>query len=129
MPKKNKAAKNTKSNTRGLVEKRDLVEADIENQVYGIIEKVLGDRYFDVKCFDAVSRRCRVRNKRLKIQAHEYVIVALREFDNKTGDIIYRYNPEEVRDLQKKGILSNTDITESTNNAVEDEDIFVFEDI
>ena len=105
MPKKKKCGKNKKSNTFGQVEKRQLIEADLDGQIYGIVEKALGDRYFEVSCVDNKKRRCKVRNKRLKIQIQECVIVALRDFDDKNGDIIYRYNADEVRSLQKDGIL------------------------
>lgn len=130
MPKKNKAAKNTKSNTSGIVEKRELIEADLDGQVYGIIERVLGGCYFDVNCLDAKKRRCKVRNKRLKLQVRDCVIVALREFEEKTGDIIYKYNSDEVRELQKKGVICNLEVSDCTaNNNESDDEAFIFENI
>ena len=133
MPKKKKCGKNTKSNTFGQVEKRKLIEADLDGQVYGIIEKVLGDRYFEVNCVDNTKRRCRVRSKRLKIQVKECVIVALRNFDDKNGDIIYRYNSDEVRSLQKNGVLPGPatlgSVREDTLEDTPEDDGFIFEDI
>jgi initiation factor 1A len=131
MPKKKKCGKNTKSNTNGHVEKRKLIEADLDGQIYGIVEKALGDRYFEVDCTDNKKRRCRVRSKRLKIQVQECVIVALRDFDDNNGDIIYRYNPDEVRSLQKEGILPGPEILGGIKeDGLEDVgDGFSFEDI
>ena len=132
MPKKVKAGKNNKS--KHPQEKRTLEEANLNNfQIYGIIEKALGDRFFEVNCLDNKKRRCRVRNKRLKIKSNECVIIALRSYDDNNGDIIYRYDMEEVRQLQKKNILPSDDIIGCIrdNNILEDneDDGFVFEDI
>ena len=133
MPKKKKCGKNTKSNKVHNIEKRKLIEADSDGQVYGLVEKVLGDRYFDVKCVDGMKRRCRVRSKRLKIQTQECVIVALRDFDPNNGDIIYKYNPDEVRELQKNNILPSVNIfgtvREDGPEKEDEEDGFIFEDI
>ena len=130
MPKKKKAGKNRK--TKGVLrEKRKLVEPDLDCQVFGVLEKALGSRFFDVKCLDGQMRRCKVRNKRMKVKKDDVVIVSLREFDDKNADIIYRYNSEEVRELQRNGSLpSRGDISiknESKDN--EDDCAFEFDDI
>jgi len=104
MPKKKKAGKNTKS-FGVATEKRKLIEADVDGQVYGILEKALGCGFFEVNCLDDVKRRCKARSKRLKVNSGDYVIVSIREFDDKTSDIIYKYEDDEVRKLQNLGIL------------------------
>ena len=109
MPKKQKAGKNKKSSNMNA-EKRKLIEADLDGQVYGIIEKVLGDRFFTVNCLDNTKRRCKVRQKRMKVKDGDCVIVALREFDDNNADIIYKYDSAEVRQLQKDGILPNSEV-------------------
>lgn len=104
MPKKKKGGKNTKAS--GIAtEKRKLLEADVDGQVYGILEKALGCGFFEVNCFDHIKRRCKARSKRMKVTSGDYVIVSIREFDEKTSDIIYKYDSDEVRKLQKLGIL------------------------
>ena len=130
MPKKQKSGKNTKSSSSN-VEKRKLLEADLNGQVYGIVEKALGDRFFTVNCLDTVKRRCKVRQKRIKVKEGDYVIVALRDFDDANADIIYKYDSCEVRLLQKNEILPNTDVTGVVCNDenVKEEEGFVFEDI
>jgi translation initiation factor 1A len=130
MPKKKKAGKNAK-NASINVEKRQLVEADLDGQVYGILEKALGNRFFTVKCLDSVIRRCKVRKKRMKVKEGDCVIIALRDFDDNNADIIYKYDSDEVRQLQKSGILPSVDFI-STNKDESDEmddDGFDFEDI
>lgn len=129
MPKKQKAGKNKKSSSVN-VEKRKLIEADLDGQVYGIIEKALGDRYFTVNCLDNMKRRCRVRQKRIKVKEGDCVIVALRDFDDHNADIIYKYDSVEVRQLQKDGILPDSEVIGAFNDEKEnDDDGFLFEDI
>lgn len=120
MPPKGKTAKH-KKNGGCVVVKRDLVEVE-EGQVYGIVEKALGSLYFTVKCFDDKTRRCKLRNQKkkkmkMKITVDSVVIVSLREFDAKdsTGDIIYKYEPDEVRQLQKEYILPSFNVVNTDN--------------
>ena len=129
MPKKKKAGKNTKS--KGIVlEKRTLLEPSLDGQVFGVLEKALGSRFFDVKCLDSVMRRCKVRKKRLKVQQGDVVIVSLRDFDDKNADIIHRYHAEEVRELQKNGSLPSSIIISKNDAFMEDDDCaFDFDDI
>ena len=130
MPKKKKAGKNTKS--KNIVQlKRDLIEPDLNCQVFGILTKTLGSRFFDVTCLDGKQRRCKVRSKRLKVKPSDVVIISLREFDDKNADIIYKYNSEEVRELQRIGSLPNTESlgVKLDENDVEDECGFDFDDI
>ena len=132
MPKNAKKKKNNK-NRHTVVEQRKLVEANLESQVYGILEKTLGSRYFTVNCMDNVVRRCRVRNKRMKVKDGDICIIALRDFDENNADIIYKYNDDEVRILQKEGIIptDNSIGYKSTMDADTDtiEDSFIFEDL
>jgi translation initiation factor 1A len=132
MPKKQKAGKNSKTKN-GVTEKRQLIQADLDGQVYGVLEKELGSRFFDVMCLDNTKRRCKIRQKRLKVKHGDYVIVSLRNFDDKNADVIYKYEEDEVRLLQKMGILPITDVsvsTESIRDTNEDDIIgFSFDDI
>ena len=128
MPKKVKARKNTKNKPNE--EKRSLIEADINSQVYGTITKVLGSRFFEVNCIDNKNRRCKIRNKRIRIKINDIVIISLREFDDNNADIIYKYEDDEVRILQKKGIIPDNLLNTNKNDLDSDEDIvFDFEDI
>lgn len=132
MPKKKKAGKNSKSKNINN-EARKLVEADINGQLYGFIEKALGSCFFTVKCLDGKDRRCKVRSRRLRIEVGDCVIVALREFDDSNADIIYKYNPEEVRKLEKSGAIPTGELSKaagSNENQFDDfEETFVFDEI
>jgi translation initiation factor 1A len=130
MPKKVKARKNAKNKPND--EKRNLIEADLDNQVYGTIEKALGSRFFEVNCLDNKKRRCKVRNKRMKIKVTDTVIISLREFDDNNADIIYKYEDDEVRVLQKKGIIpENVSVNMNGEIEIDSEDdvVFDFDDI
>ena len=111
MPKNVKSKKNTK-NLNDKTEKRQIIYPD-DGQVYGIIEKALGDRYFNVFCLDENNRRCKVRKKRMKIVVGDYVIIALRLFNNDpvndVGDIIYKYESDEVRHLKINKLVPSCD--------------------
>jgi translation initiation factor 1A len=133
MPKKKKCGKNTK-NKGSNVEQRKLVEADTDGQLYGFVEKALGDKYFTVNCVDNVIRRCRVRTKRMRINAGDCIIVALRDYDDGNADIIYKYKSDEVRSLQKMGLIPDSNaiggaFKENQMIQEEEEDVFVFENI
>jgi initiation factor 1A len=125
MPKKQKCGKNKSNSVEKSNEK--LLLADIDGQVYGFIEKALGDRWFDVSCLDNKTRRCRVRSRKIKIKLQDCVIVALRNFDDKTGDIIHKYELQQIRLLQKDGILPMKDFT--SGEIKEEEEVFVFDNI
>lgn len=130
MPKKKKAGKNSK--TKGTTQiTRVLIEPDLDSQIFGVLEKALGSRFFDVNCLDGKNRRCKVRNKRMKVKQGDVVIVSLRDFDDKNADIIYKYTLEEVRELQRNGFLpeSNSMVSISHNEDEDEECVFNFEDI
>jgi len=128
MPKKNKTKKNTK-NSNSNVEKRLIIEADINGQVYGIIEKALGNRFFNVNCFDNVKRRCKIRKKRTKVDEGDCVIVSLRNFDDNNADIIHKYNSDEITYLQSVGLLPMFDITTNSSKDDNENNVFNFEEI
>lgn len=117
-----KTKKNNKSKGSTHTIEKQLLEADVNDQVYGIIEKALGACYFSVNCFDNKVRRCKNRKKRIKVNVSDIVIVSLREFED-VADIIHKYEPEEVRRLQNSGVLpSNITSTISTDDLDREDD-------
>lgn len=108
--------------------------ADDDGQIYGMVTRALGDRNFTVKCADNVERRCRcrIRSKTLK---NDYVgvivIVSLRDFDKKSGDIIHVYDAHEARKLKADNHIPEWGAAGGGVGELEqdEEDAFVFEDI
>ena len=131
MPKKKRGKKN-KKNFKEAGERRALVEADLDGQVYGFLSKALGSRYFEVKCLDNKTRRCRVRNRRMRVTAGDCCIISVREFDDKNGDIIYRYDSVEINAMKRHGLLPNSELLDDGDDCgitIEEETTFNFEDI
>ena len=130
MPKSNNKARDGKSKSSTHTIEKSILQADDDGQIYGIVEKALGGCYFSVNCFDNKTRRCKNRKKRVRVNIQDIVIVSLREFED-IGDIIHKYEQEEVRYLQNLGVLpSNITSTISTAdlNPV-DECVFDFDTI
>ena len=129
--KKKKGKRGKKAKNKGTtIVSRKIVEASIDGQVYGIVEKALGCRFFEINCLDNKKRRCKVRSKRMKIELQNVVIIALREFDDNNADIVYKYEPAEVRFLQKEGILPKSDVIGDGGIVIEEDNTgFNFEDI
>lgn len=105
MPRKSKRKQNKYKNTN-----RTLLEPDIDNQVIGFAVKALGNCFFTMKCLDGKEIRCKARSRRMWIKVNDCCIVALRDFDEKNGDIIHKYKAEEVVILKKKGFIPSISV-------------------
>lgn len=100
---KNKKKKSNKSTK----QTRQLPLADV-GQLYGISSAPLGDKRFNIQCQDGKTRICRVRGsmgkrKSNRVTAGSHVIIALREYQDDKGDIIFKLSDEEVRRLKHMG--------------------------
>jgi len=126
MPKKKKAGKNSK-NKKDVSVARSIIEPDIDSQVYGFLEKALGNRFFNVNCLDGKTRRCKVRKKRMRVLQGDLCIVSLRDWTEKEGDIIHKYYLEEVRQLQRSGKIPSSSSLGIKKDINEDEDDCVFD--
>ena len=126
MPKKAKSKKNRKNKKNMGEFKRNITYPSEMGQEYGFVTKALGCRFFDVDCLDGKKRRCIVRTRRMRIKLNAYVIVSLRDFDDKTGDIIHVYNDEEVSQLKKEGKIVQNIVEDEADD---DNFDFEFEDI
>lgn len=90
---------------------RDLVTAD-DMQIYGVVEKPLGEGRFECICSDGVERQCHVRGKMYKrvfIQKNDTLLISLREEEPEKGDIIQKYFPNEIHALKKMNEFSARD--------------------
>lgn len=77
-------------------------------EVIGTIEQRLGGNKMMVNCSDGKNRNCRVpgRLKRaLWLRPGDAVIVQPWELDKDKGDIIFKYKPNHIEWLKKKGWL------------------------
>lgn len=84
---------------------RKAINYATDGQLYGLVEKKLGSRYFNVKCTDDKVRRCHVRGsmrKRVWINESDIVLISLRGFDDDNADIIHKYDEIDTRRLDKE---------------------------
>lgn len=81
--------------------------------VFGIVEQRLGGSRMSVRCLDGMTRICRIPGRlkrRLWVRETNIVIVEPWEYDNKKGDILYKYRRTQVDWLMRSGKLK--DLTE-----------------
>ena len=79
-------------------------------ELIGVIVQRYGGNRMEVLTTDGKTRNCRVPGKykrQLWLRPRDIVLVKLWEFDKDKGDIIYKYKPNEVTQLKKKGLLDN----------------------
>ena len=77
-------------------------------QVFGVIEQRLGGSRMRVKCLDGKIRICRIPGRlkrKLWIREGDLLLIEPWEFDNDKGDVIFKYQPNQVDWLKKKGHL------------------------
>ena len=81
-----------------------------ENDVVGIVQRMLGNDRAVVKCEDGFIRTCRIRGKmkrRIWVREGDAVLVSPWEFQYETrGDIFWRYTKNQLDILKEKGYLT-----------------------
>jgi len=79
------------------------------NEVLGVVEEKLGGARFRVACTDNKTRICRVPGalkRSLWIDLDNVVLVKPWELQpDSRGDIVARYNEQEIKILKEKGFL------------------------
>jgi len=83
------------------------------NQVFGVLERRLGGSRTQVRCLDGKTRICRIPGRlkrRLWVREGDILLIEPWEYggDDK-GDIIFKYRPNQVNFLKKKGYLAKLD--------------------
>ena len=80
-----------------------------ENDVVGVVQKLLGFDRVLVKCQDGHTRMCRIRGKmkrRIWIREGDVVLVSPWDFQSdERGEIFHRYTANQVDELRQKGVL------------------------
>lgn len=105
-------------NISSQLHKREIIFRD-DQQLYGQVEKLLGDKRVLCKCSDQLERVCHIRGKfhrRVWINPGDIVLLSKREFEHEKADIIHKYTPEEGRFLIENGEF---DIQTTTNTLCE----------
>jgi len=77
-------------------------------EILGVIEQRYGGNKMLVDCLDGKQRNCRVPGRlrrALWLRPGDVVIIEPWELDNTKGDILFKYRPNQVDWLRKKGYL------------------------
>ena len=85
------------------------------DEFIGIVEKRLGGSRMNVRSMDGRDILARVPGrvkKFLWIREGDLVLLTPWEFDKNKADLIYKFKPNEINVLKKKGIISNIEISE-----------------
>jgi initiation factor 1A len=110
-----KVSKKNVANKKAHVEKtkRDLL-LKTNDQEYGKLIKPLGDKRFEVFCFDAVTRVGRIRSavKRTRFNSGDVVLVSFRDTEDvldgvEKVDIVWLYNAKEVQRMENTNEIPN----------------------
>jgi len=79
------------------------------NEVLGILESRLGGSRVRVKCYDGKTRICRIPGRlkrRLWVREGDTLLIEPWEHGgDEKGDVIYKYRPNQVNWLKKKGLI------------------------
>ena len=126
---------------------RDLKVKSVD-QEYGKLEKALGNSRFECRCSDGIVRTAFVPGSfkfRYWMRVDDVVLVSIRiGLNTSQCDILYKYNPTEVQQLREKELLKKVfvddedmtpleeieeEVTETTENILEDIDSDILDDI
>ena len=122
---------------------RELIKSDGNDQEYAQVVKLLGNARLEAKCFKkknneftSKTRICLIRGKmrkRIWINANDLILVSLREYDDGKGDVIHKYEENEIKKLVKKGeipnIVFNAHVTTEKNTDKNQENVITEDDI
>ena len=113
---RDKSRKNSRNNI-GNQEQEEIfrVKTPQGREVIGLTEQRLGGSRMRVRCLDGKTRICRIpgRLKRsLWIREGDILLVEPWEYDNDKGDVIFKYKPNQIEWLKKKGYLNGLEESE-----------------
>ena len=79
-------------------------------EVIGLIDTRLGGNKMMVTCLDGISRNSRVPGRlkrKLWIREGDVLLIEPWEYDNEKGDVIFKYQQNQVAWLKKKGYIKD----------------------
>ena len=105
----NKGGKRYKRNKNQVKENKTTRLKDVtQSQEYAQITKCLGNCRFEVLCFDGKKRMatmCGKMRKKVFVNAHEIVLVSLRDWQDSKCDVIDKYSASDVQKLKQKKLI------------------------
>ena len=95
--------------------------ADV-GQEYAQVERALGNKRFEVNSLDGKKRIARVRGtirRGDRVLAGNYVVIALRDYQDDKADIIENLRPDEVQRLRNMGEIIDINDNDNAEDDVE----------
>lgn len=115
-PKKNKGGKRVrrgKKNTE-TEQVKHVVTAE-QDQEYARVVSLLGDSRLAVVTPDGIDRMAIIRGKfkkRCWINKNDIIVINLRGYQDDRADVIHKYQPNDVKQLVRKGIIPRSLLSE-----------------
>eukprot|EP00918_Siedleckia_nematoides_P100759 GHVU01220127.1.p3 GENE.GHVU01220127.1~~GHVU01220127.1.p3 ORF type:complete len:118 (-),score=36.33 GHVU01220127.1:186-539(-) len=91
---------------------------------------MLGNGRLDAYCFDGHKRLCHIRGKMRKkcwVSTGDIILVTLRDFQMGKADVIYKYMPDEARQLRNAGELPESAQINENEDDKDADDVFFAE--
>ncbi|MCI4437126.1 MAG: translation initiation factor IF-1A [Ignisphaera sp.] len=79
------------------------------NQVLCVVDEVVGADFIKVRCVDGVTRICRIPGKfrrRVWFSTGDVVLVEPWDFQQTKGDIVHKYEKDEIRKLISMNLIT-----------------------
>ncbi|PCN50018.1 translation initiation factor eIF-1A [Candidatus Geothermarchaeota archaeon ex4572_27] len=90
-------------------EERQELRLPADNEVIGVVTRLLGYDRLEVKCADGYTRIARIPGKfKKKVWFREGDIVLVAPWDfqaHSKADVVWRYSRDEVKELERRGLL------------------------
>lgn len=130
MTKNTIGGKGHKKSKKQVVDHKNIpLKSETENTDYGIITTVLGNGRMKVMCIgDKQERIGHIRGaiyKKTWIAKDDTVLVSIRDFQTDRCDILFKYSPDEVKILIKRGEITKTQQNNQNLDESDDELLFV----
>jgi translation initiation factor 1A len=100
--------KDSKNGTNGEIERK--LELKEDGQEYARVSKMLGNRRILAKTNQGDEVLCIIPGKfksRVWIDVNDIILISIRDYQSDKSDVIYKYFPKEIKELNKLGQLSN----------------------
>jgi translation initiation factor 1A len=82
-----------------------------ENEMFGIVSRVLGGSRMDIQSADGISRLARIPGKMRRrvgrFRIGDLIILTPWDIQDEKADIIYRYRKNQIRFLLKRRLIPN----------------------
>ncbi|MBC7128261.1 MAG: translation initiation factor eIF-1A [Thermoplasmatales archaeon] len=93
------------------VEQRIPLPKKNEKEMFAIVEQHMGGGRLKIVCEDGKSRMARIPGKIKKrkwIKTGDLIIVKAWDFQDEKADVIYRYTPTQIVNLDRKNLIPDT---------------------